>query len=266
VDPDDSTRIEVDFSTRSEIPVKTDSIAKITSLGALGENYLEVTTGTKGAPLAAAGSVLNSQEMVGIGDLADRISTLIPSANEVMQNLNNRLVEMKVTLAEVNDVLGDKNRKNISEGLVTLNGILADTRPKLAKTMDNVQTASNRFEPVMKNVQEATDKISPLLDDFKKTIKLADDALSHIDEVILENRPDIRAAMIEIRKTLVTADQAVEILRNTLDRNSDNLDETLANIRSATENLRELTDTLNRNPSVLLRGETGKDRKPGGKK
>jgi phospholipid/cholesterol/gamma-HCH transport system substrate-binding protein len=266
VDPQDSTRIEIDFTTRDEIPVKTDSVAKITSLGALGESYLEVTTGTKDAPLAPPGTVLRSQEMVGIGDLADRINTLIPTANEVMQNLNNRLVEMKVTLAEVNDVLGDKNRKNISDGLGTLNGMLAETRPKLAKTLDNVQTASNRFEPVMKNVQTATDQIAPLLDDFKKTIKQANDALAHIDAVVVENRPDIRAAMTEIRKTLATASEVVEILRNTLDRNTDNLDETLSNIRNASENMRQLTDTLNRHPSVLLHGETGKDRKPGGKK
>jgi phospholipid/cholesterol/gamma-HCH transport system substrate-binding protein len=266
VDPQDSTRIEINFTTRSEIPVKTDSIAKITSLGALGESYLEVTTGTKNGPLAPAGSIVNSQEMVGIADLTDRIGTLIPVANEVLQNLNHRLVELKVTVAEANDLLNDQNRKNISQGLGTLNSMLAETRPKVAATLDNVQAASSKLQPVLANVQAASDRIVPLLDDFKKTVKQANDALAHIDAVVVENRPDIRAAMTDIRKTLATASEVVEILRNTLDNNTDNLDETLANVRAATESLKELTDTLNRNPSVILRGETGKDRKPGGKK
>src|SRR5271155_6104214 len=46
VDPKDSTRIEIDFRVRPGIPVKTDSIAKITTLGALSDNYVEVGAGT----------------------------------------------------------------------------------------------------------------------------------------------------------------------------------------------------------------------------
>src|SRR5690349_3750209 len=55
VDPNDSTRIEIEFRLNPGIPVKTNSMAKITALGALGENYLEITTGTKDAPLARPG-------------------------------------------------------------------------------------------------------------------------------------------------------------------------------------------------------------------
>src|SRR5689334_12985122 len=35
VDPSDSTRIEIVFSVHPDIPVKTDSVARITALGAL---------------------------------------------------------------------------------------------------------------------------------------------------------------------------------------------------------------------------------------
>ena len=59
VDPEDSTRIEIDFRVGSDIPVRTNSVAKVTALGALGENYLEVTTGTKDAPLARPGACLS---------------------------------------------------------------------------------------------------------------------------------------------------------------------------------------------------------------
>src|SRR5271154_5011058 len=46
VDPSDTTRIEVSFRVRPNIPVKTDSVAKISTLGALSDNYLELGTGT----------------------------------------------------------------------------------------------------------------------------------------------------------------------------------------------------------------------------
>lgn len=251
VDPQDSTRIEVAFTVGHAIPVKTDSVAKITSLGPLDENYVEVGTGTKGAPLAPPGSEIKSVATVGIADLGDMIGNLAPVAQQVLQNLNQRLVELQVTVARVDDLLNDRNRANISEGLGNLNAMLAEDRPKVSATLSNVQAASA--------------KIGPLLDDLKITMKQANDALSHIDSVVVENRQDIRAAVVELKQTLLTASSLMEQLKNTMDRNTDNIDEILVNLRVTTENTKQLTDSLKTRPSVLIRGDTVKDRKPGEK-
>jgi phospholipid/cholesterol/gamma-HCH transport system substrate-binding protein len=266
VDPADSTRIEIELLVNPDIPVKTDSLAKITSLGALGESYLEVTTGTKDAPLAPPGSVLKSKEMVAISDLGDLIGGMVPTADGVLRSLNDRLGEMKVTIANVNDLLGETNRKNISASLVNVNGMLAESRPKVSATLTNVQTATEKLEPVMANVQAASDKMAPMLDDLKGTIKQANQALANIDSILVENRPDIKASLEQTRKMLNSISEVVDMVKNTIDRNTDNMDETLANVRAATDNIKELTDTLKRKPSVLIRGETGKDRQPGSTK
>ncbi len=266
VDPEDSTRIEIEFTVDSNIPVKTDSVAKISTLGALGDNYLEITTGTRGSPLAPPGSALKSQEALSINDLADLVGGLPPVAEKTLNTLNARLDEMKVTIAQVNDLLSDRNRQNVGASLANLNAMLADTRPKISATLTNVQTASESFPQLAKNAQAATEKITPLLDDLKGTVKQANDTLAKVDAVLVENRPDIRATMMQIRKTMESASKAVDLLKGTLDRNADNLDESLDNVRVATDNLRELTDTLKRKPSVLIRGEVGKDRQPGGTK
>jgi phospholipid/cholesterol/gamma-HCH transport system substrate-binding protein len=251
VDPQDSTRIEVAFTVGHAIPVKTDSVAKITSLGPLDENYVEVGTGTKDAPLAPPGSEIKSVPTVGIADLGDMIGNLAPVAQQVLQNLNQRLTELQVTVARVNDLLNDRNRTNVSEGLGTLNAMLAEDRPKVSATLANVQTASA--------------KIIPLLDDLKRTMKEANDALSHVDSVVLENRQDVRTAVVELKQTLLSASSLMEQLKNTMDRNTDNIDEILVNLRITTENAKQLTEALKTRPSVLIRGDTVKDRKPGEK-
>ena len=251
VDPQDSTRIEVAFTVGHAIPVKTDSVAKITSLGPLDENYVEVGTGTKEAPLAPPGSEVKSVATVGIADLGDMIGNLAPVAQQVLQNLNQRLTELQVTVARVNDLLNDRNRTNVSEGLGTLNAMLAEDRPKVSATLANVQTASA--------------KIIPLLDDLKRTMKEANDALSHVDSVVLENRQDVRTAVVELKQTLLSASSLMEQLKNTMDRNTDNIDEILVNLRITTENAKQLTEALKTRPSVLIRGDTVKDRKPGEK-
>ena len=251
VDPKDSTRIEIDFSVQPDIPVKTDSIAKISTLGALSDNYLEIGTGTKGGQLAAPGSELKSVETLGIGDLGDMIGGLTPVANQVMQTLNQRLTEMQVTIARVNDLLNDKNRQNIGNSLGNLNGMLAEDRPKISGSLTNVQAASA--------------KLVPLLDDLKATMNQANETLSHVDSLVVENRQDIRTIVIELKGTMLNAQALVEQLKNTTDNNTDNIDQIFENIRVTTENMKVLTDSLKTNPAVLIRGNNRKDRKPGDK-
>ena len=251
VDPKDSTRIEIDFSVQPDIPVKADSVAKISTLGALSDNYLEIGTGTKGGQLAAPGSELKSVETLGIGDLGDMIGNLTPVANQVMQTLNQRLTEMQVTIARVNDLLNDKNRQNIGNSLGNLNGMLAEDRPKISGSLTNVQAASAR--------------LIPLLDDLKATMNQANDTLSHVDSLVVENRQDIRTIIVELKGTMLNAQALIEQLKNTTDNNTDNIDQIIENIRVTTENMKELTDSLKTNPAVLIRGNNGKDRKPGDK-
>ena len=251
VDPKDSTRIEIDFRVRPDIPVKTDSIAKISALGALSDNYVEIGTGTKGGQLAAPGSELKSVETFGIGDLGDMIGSLTPVANQIMQNLNQRLMELQVTLARVNDLLNDRNRENIGGSLGNLNAMLAEDRPKVSASLTNVQAASA--------------KLVPLLDNLKKTMDEANEALAHVDSVVVENREDIRAIVVELKGTMLTASSLIDQLKNTTEHNADNIDQIIVNIRATTENMKELTNELKANPSLLIRGNSVKDRKPGQK-
>jgi phospholipid/cholesterol/gamma-HCH transport system substrate-binding protein len=249
VDPRDTTRIEVGFRVGPGIPVKTDSVAKITTVGALSDNYVEIGTGTKNGQLAPAGSEIKSVEVLGIGDLGDMIGGLTPVANQVLVTLNQRLTEMQVTLARVNDLLNDRNRTNISSSVGSLNAMLAENRPKISGSLTNVQAVSA--------------KLVPLVDNLKTTMDQANTTLAHLDSVVVENRQDIRAMVVELNKTLLTASSLIDQLNNTTDYNTDNLDQIMTNIRATTENLKELSDSLQSNPSVLIRGNNRKDRKPG---
>jgi phospholipid/cholesterol/gamma-HCH transport system substrate-binding protein len=249
VDPQDSTRIEIDFTVQRGTPVKKDSIARITTIGALSDNYVELGTGTKGGPLAPPGSELKSKETLGIGDLGDMVGNLAPVADQVLQNLNQRLVELQVTVARVNDLLNDKNRVNVGASLGNLNSMLSDSRPKVSASLTNVQSA--------------TAKLPPLLDNLKTTMDQANVVMSHIDSVVVENHQDIRAIVVELRETLLTASSLMEEIKNTTDNNTDNIDQIMVNIRATTQNIRQLTDSLKSNPAVLIRGNNVKDRKPG---
>ena len=251
IDPEDSTRIEVDFNVGEDIPLKTDSLAKITSLGPLGDNYLELSTGTRQAPKAPPGSVIKSAPSFNFNDLAETIAGLQPLVQQTLEKLDQRLDELQVTMARANDLLSDKNRSNISASLGEVHSMLAEDRPKVSATLDNVQTASAQLKP--------------LIDGLKKTMAQANGALDNINAVVLDNRKNLRATVKEMRETLLSASSVMEQLDQTLNYNSDNIDEIMANIRVATQELKELTEKLERRPYTLIRADRAKERKPGGK-
>ena len=66
VDPGDSTRIEIRFTVTKDAPLKVDSVAKITTLGPLTDNYIEISTGSERALRAPSGSTLQSTVAFGL--------------------------------------------------------------------------------------------------------------------------------------------------------------------------------------------------------
>jgi phospholipid/cholesterol/gamma-HCH transport system substrate-binding protein len=248
-DPNDSSRMEIDFTIRPSVPVKTDSAVSITSTSPLSDNFLAVAPGSKNAPRAPAGSTLKSQEYVGFATLEGELNDLGPKANELLTNLNARVKELQVTVARVNDLLNDRNRANLAATLDNLRGTLQENRPTIHDTLKNIDSASA--------------KLGPVLDDFRKTVADAREALNHVDATLTENRPDIRQSIIELRKALANADALTDQLNGTLNANSGNLDDILANFRDASENLKDFTETIKERPYTLLRAAQPKPRKPG---
>jgi phospholipid/cholesterol/gamma-HCH transport system substrate-binding protein len=248
-DPQNPTRMEIDFAVEPSIPVKTDSVVQITSVSPLGDNFLGIVPGTLAAPKAPVGATLNSIEYTSFADLTVLIAQLGPNANLLLANLNDRVVSLKETIDRVNDLLDAQNRANISSSLADLHGMLNEDRPTIHSALNNVDTASA--------------KLGPLLDDLRKTSAQANDALAHIDATISEDRGDLHQAIGSLRQSLDTAVALTSQLNRSLDTNSENLDEILDNLRHVTENMNEFTETIKTRPYTLIRASGAKPRKPG---
>src|SRR6202050_334259 len=148
-DPANPTRMEIDFGVDPSVPVKTDSLAEITRNSPLGDNFLGIRPGSLAAPRAQKGAVLNSVEYTSLADVAGMIAQLEPNANSLINNLNDRVVTLKVTLDRVNDLLNDENRKNISGTVAELHGMLAENRANLKNTLNNVNAMSGKLNPLI---------------------------------------------------------------------------------------------------------------------
>jgi phospholipid/cholesterol/gamma-HCH transport system substrate-binding protein len=251
IDPIDPSLMDMEFSVKSDIPVKTDSRVAILSFSPLGDNHLELRAGSPNAPRATDGALLPADPYVGFNDLTAQINKMAPQAQELLANLNDRVTQLKVTVDRVNDLLNDQNRQNVSATLSELHGMLAENRPQIKSTLNNVN--------------EASGKIGPLLDQIRKTVDQADGTLKKVDGMIGDNREDVRASVIKLRESLERVSSITGQLQEMLDNNDYNIEQLLNNLRIVSENLKEFTDTIKTRPSTLVNPRGPHDRKPGDK-
>lgn len=249
IDPQNPARIDVVFSVQTDLPVKTDSHAKIMSMSPLGDNHLEIIPGGAQTVLAPPGSLLPSDTYVDFNALTAQINDLAPQAKQLIQSLNDRATELKVTVDRVNDLLNAQNRANLSATLADTRGMIEENRPRIKSTIQHLETVSQ--------------KIEPLLQDLRDTSAEANKALTHIDEVLGENRADVRQAVVELRKSLTTLTDITGRVDQTLDVNTENIDELLDNFRRVSQNLKEFTDTIKKRPYTLIRATNPREHKPG---
>ena len=267
VDPANSTRIEIAIAVNKDAPLKSDSVAKITTLGPLTDNYLEISTGSEGAAPAKPGSTLQTVEAFGFPQLSDAAQAMAPDVQKALQKLNQNLDGLQVTVARANDLLNDGNRRNIANSLSGIAQTVADARPKVAASLDNLNgmltDARPKVSASLTNVQQLIAKLDPVLDDLKTATAHANQTLAHVDATLLENRPDIRASVAGLRETVAKSSVLLDQFNQILAQNSDNIDGLLDNMRMTAENLRVFTETVARSPASLIRGVKAPDRQPG---
>lgn len=250
LDPKNASRIEITFSVKSDLPVRTDSRVKIMSMSPLGDNHLEIVPvpGSEAA-VAAAGALLPSDPYVDFNALTQKINDIAPQAQQLLTTLNSRAGELQETLARVNDLLNRSNRANLAATLAETRGMISENRPQVKSTIQNLNSASQKLEP--------------LLQDLRKTSAEANQALDHIDSLIGENRQDIHKAILDLRRSLVTVNDLTGRLDQTVDVNSANIDELLDNLRHVSENLKEFTNTIKTRPYTLIRSSNPREHKTG---
>jgi len=251
-DPQDTTRIIVRLKVLANTPVRSDSTATISSLGFLGDNYVEISAGTKNASLLPAGSEIPAKEVVEVADVINNANALVLNANQLIGTLGPKLgtvVDNANQLAlNLKNMTGPQAQQHFDRILSNVDEMLVETRPPLRRTLANLDAASAKVGP-------AIDKADVTLDSTTTLTK-------NLNQVVLENRAEVHQVLLTLRSALADARRLMVNLDDTLQENRDNLDETLENIRATSQNLRQLTNTLKRKPNSLVFYKEAKDRQP----
>jgi len=248
---EDPTRVEVLLDVLPTTPVRTDSVASISSLGMLGENYLEIAPGKKDAPPLPAGGTIQSIEAMDFSALTRRVGAVADSSQlliaDLHKNLNLISAKADQLLVNLNELTGEKNRKSFEELLARSNKMVADEAPKIDRTVDTLERTAQ--------------KIETLITELRGTNTKASDLITNINRTVDETREPLKRDLEEIQKAVAETQALLDQMRTMLVYNEDNINRVMGNFRTTSQNLAEFTADIKQRPFSLLRVKPKPDRK-----
>ena len=228
--------------------IRTDTQARMASLGITGLKYIELFGGSDESPGLPPGSTMVADETF-FSSMQERAEVLSTKVEQAIDNLN-------ALLSRENQRVFTETLNNAGNLLTTANALVEDNRAAFDETAANMVATSRSLVQASATLATTTDSLHVLLvgaklqqtvDDMQATIhKLRQQMDGPIP--LLVARMD--TVISHIDQTFVGIDQTVGASRQNILRAMQELEETLQNIRETTELIRE-------NPAVLIRGRSG---------
>ena len=249
--PDDLATVVVEISIdkeRAENAIRTDTEARMASLGITGLKYIELFGGSDDAQVLSPGATIAASETF-FSTLQERAEVLSSKIEQSVDNLN-------ALLSSENQRVFTETLNNAGNLLATANELVEDNRAAFDETAANMVAASRSLAQASATVATTTDSLHVLLvgaklqqtvDDLQVTMHKLRQQMDGPVPLLIARMDTV---ITHIDRTFVGIDQTVGASRQNLLRAMQELEETLQNIRETTELVRE-------NPAVLIRGRSG---------
>jgi phospholipid/cholesterol/gamma-HCH transport system substrate-binding protein len=247
---EDPTLIEVRFKVKRDTPLNEDSTASFGTLTFISTPALLITTGMNGARRLQSGETVRSEEAVSWDDVARVANTAVQSANALVTQLRQEIPPLTgqaaTALANVNEITGPANRRQIAGILSELNTTLNRESTRIVQMTDQISALATHAGSLVASAR-------PVLSNVDRTVTNANSTLDAIREPLMKDLAELEMALQQTRSVL-------DALQNAGVQKED-IVVTIRNLRTASENVRTFTETLNERPWNLIRTTQPPDRK-----
>ena len=265
LNPQDTTPVEIVLQLKSGTPIRTDSIARVGALGALGENYVEISPGMANSPLLKPGQTIRSEETPSFSDLFTKVSAVSDDAQKLMADVNKDINQISgnanTLLGNLNDVTGPQNRQNFSAALEGANGTIANANGTITNVNGLISRSSPKIDAIVSNLQASSEKIDRLTTSVNDTTAKVNMLLENVDATIAENRPQLKKDIENLDATLADVRKILADTTAMLDANRNDINVALEELRRSSENAAQFTEGVKQRPYSLIRVTAQPDRK-----
>lgn len=204
-----------------------------------------------------------------VAELADRLNTVMGEndmqrVKSMVESLDSALVEFRATLANVNEIVGDKElQKNLRDGLAQLPSLVEDARA----IMQGLEKVAGSADENLKNLTGLT---KPLGENGDKIVASMEQSVTNLQELLgnvaeltanLNNSEGTVGLLIRDRQLYDRLNATVLDLQKTVGdvRGMVNSEFIQRRIREILDNVYIITDKLQRDPARVIRGVVNRE-------
>jgi len=236
INPKNTEQVEVLVSILKSTPVKSSTVAKLTSQGITGLSYINLSMGDNHAP------PLELKE----GQEYPIIKTIPSFFENFEQSLGSVSTKLSKTLTKTEQLLNNENQKQVTI-LLTKTASLMDKMDRLLddKTIINLQNT-------VKNINNTTKKIDALVPNIDGLITQSkdwEDSISTSMSSIMDSYLDISVSMLELKRAIANGEFNVKNIASDIVPTMDNTLLEMQNLMIRAENFMQQYE---RSPSDIL--------------
>lgn len=245
------TKFKVVMSVKEGWAIPKDSLARVTASGFLSAMIINITGGVQPdmipvggeIPGKAGGNLFSVMSEVA-GEVSELtrsgIKPLLDTLNQMAGNANSIAVDdmpaIAANLRQVSEALALRTPE-ITGNLASMTGKL-NTEVLSSKNVDSLQR-------MLVNADQATAQLSQIAGNLGSMSAEVQKLVSQLDEVVTENRGDMRASVKDMRYTLDTLARNIDSITYSMD--------------STSRNMMEFSRSIRQNPGLLLGGKPQTD-------
>ncbi len=208
--------VSVNISGRAASRIREDSLARIRTIGLLGDKFVEISGGSPQSPMLPPGSIIPSADPIDYEALLGESGDIITNIVETTSSLKNVLAAV-----EQGEGLFGQLVKNREQGATTL----AD----LQRTVAHVEATTASLERMIKNVESGKGAFGVLLTRGEETRRLLT-SLNHAASELERLTAQLASAQGTLPQLIRDKDYAQALLRD---------------LRDAAANLAEFSEKIN---------------------
>ncbi|MFT5207078.1 MAG: phospholipid/cholesterol/gamma-HCH transport system substrate-binding protein [Candidatus Omnitrophota bacterium] len=156
------TVIEAELWIEGDVQLRSDSQAIISTLGLMGESYIEIIPGSS-PKFLAEGMYVDSEDPV-------NMDKLMRQASEIAVDIQLTLEDARVFINHANDVVS-VGKSKINRIINNLDLILDDTQPKMKRILTNMDGLLDvnrpKIDAIMANLEETSEYFMEFSEDIK---------------------------------------------------------------------------------------------------
>jgi phospholipid/cholesterol/gamma-HCH transport system substrate-binding protein len=236
-------------SVKEDIVVHQDASAVIAASGILGTSFLEIDTGSPGAPPLPPGSQIEGRPSAGMDAAFEQLEAISNKLLGILDQTSGLLDqisgEVGPLIARLHALLSEENTENLEAILASTRKTLDDVAPRLGPLLEHLDQVASAAEESMAGVPALTDEAQALLEDLHTALGPDGQRVSQL--------------LDGARTTLSSADEAMQIVLE----NRATIEATLRDLEVTMSNLKAFSDRVKQQPSSLLRSSPQQERQPG---